>query len=234
MLNLTGENPDPDSLKSPDYLTTLSTGADLLLDFAKKQQNPLLAIAVELYESDSKKKMWDKCNALMHKIEMEMYFHGTTYFTKCSSHGLLLSVCILYMICRASKFAKQAILAKDDISFVSAKNGTKLIKAPELKVIQFLFNVARLSTMDNPFEMIAQVTNKHYNKSMHGTNLMRFVETCLCKTYLTDVVFNFHLHDMELKVPLKDRMVNRFSEMDVARGNLDGNYIPYREDGKYY
>ena len=165
--------------------------------------------------------MWNMCNTIL--LELDFYLSSRMRLSnrdKSLPFEYFYSICILYMVSRASKIARQSLLAKDDISFVVAPNSRdKVTKALEIKVLELLFDVVRSLLPFDPIRDIGEIAGKRYDKARYGTSLMGFVDACLFKSRLTDQVFSGSVEDMGIKIPLKINYVS---------------VVTYQEDGKYY
>jgi hypothetical protein len=219
MLIFIGENPNPDYLKSPDYLTTLSAGGQSFLDFAKskKQEYPILAIALELYESDSKERMWYLCNLILQ--ELQVIVRTQKRSVSCEA---FFSICILYMVSRATEIAKQSLLTKD-ISFVPAPNDGDKVSIPlEVKVQTLLFETTQMVAPLGLFEKIGSITGKKYDKARYGKSLMDFFERCIFIPSSTNVVLGRSIEDLSIRILKNGSHVGK------------DDFIPYRDAGNYY
>ena len=239
ILILIGENPKPDSLRSLSYLERLSDGAQLFLNFAKdfakeQQKDTCLPTGLKMYESNSDRKMWDLCNTTLAMIDLPSKIRlgyradrGKTPEDRVKES--FFAVCILYMVSKASMISKQSSLGKDDISSVKLTDTNGTVResyALEIKVLDVLFFFINQSlTRYNPFEDMAKIVGKKYDKHRDGQNLMYYIDFCLFKndSKLTKITSIERLEDLEAKIPLRDE--------DYAKNPF---FISYREDASYY
>ena len=180
MLISTDKVPMPNVTENSDYLALFLPGTQPFLDFAKKESHPGIEDAMSLYYSGSQDDMQNLCSSVLKRLEKKAH----SGFKVLNANDFF-SICILHMVSRASKTAKQAISGENDISLVSTPNSNKKSKATEIKILDLLFDLIRRSSDLSLFDNISDVTGRpRYNPDRHGKNLMRHVDFCLFRSPL--------------------------------------------------
>lgn len=167
-----GQSLTPESVRAPRYTHELSTGAQKFLSEAKKKDDELLNIAVELYESDSKAEMLDLCGIVLREIETLLYKNKHLTLPE------FFCVCIIDMLSRAMELYSNSSSETAQV-FHTTSSGITLQRNEALEV---LFSLIRPTGPYDAFEVISKATGgKNYNRDRHGIHLVSYVETCLFK-----------------------------------------------------
>lgn len=204
-----GENPNPYVTRDPEYLESAHSGTQRFLKFAKNQGNkkyPTMKMAMQLYRSNSAHEMWNLCRSILDKLEI-------SYAQKEVSCEDFFCVCILYMINRGSKIAKETALGDSynitATPVVSLQNkGKKRTIFPKIKTLEFLFDMIKTNSRTfDPVEKINDVTgevgahNSNYYGYKHSFDLMDYVEKCLFEGTLPRKN-RYSLEDVDLTIPV--------------------------------
>ena len=99
------------------------------------------------------------------------------------------------------------------ISVVLEPYTRRKTKALELRVLEFLFNYATFASYSNLFIKVAEITKENYDRRRHGVDLMKSVESCLFKLHLINAIFDEHLEELALEIPLKKDVTSGLSNV---------------------